>query len=124
MALSEEEQRLLDELEASLAADDPRLANTLGSRGTYKVHRRRASMAGLLFALGIALLIAGLSTQIWALGLVGFVAMFAATVIGISAWHKVEGSDKSAAAPAPGDGSRPFMGRMEDRWRRRQNGSL
>ncbi len=122
MALSEDEQRLLDELEASLAADDPRLANTLGTRSSYKVHRRRASLAGLLFAIGVALLIGGLSTQIWALGLVGFVAMFAATVIGISAWQKVEGAEKPVTTSTSTCGGRPFMGKMEDRWRRRQNG--
>lgn len=124
MALSEDEQRLLDELEASLAAEDPRLANTLGTRGSYKVHRRRASLAGLLFAIGVALLIGGLSTQIWALGLIGFVAMFAATVIGISAWQKVESAEKPVPASRPASGGRPFMGKMEDRWRRRQNGGL
>lgn len=35
MALSDEEQRLLDQMEAALAAEDPKLANTL--RGTSTI---------------------------------------------------------------------------------------
>lgn len=42
MALSEEEQQLLAQMEAALAADDPKLADMLRGTGTRKVHRRRA----------------------------------------------------------------------------------
>ena len=37
MALSMEEQRILDEMERNLAADDPRLASRLGSFGEQRV---------------------------------------------------------------------------------------
>ncbi|MGB3955368.1 MAG: DUF3040 domain-containing protein [Brooklawnia sp.] len=124
MALSEEEQRLLAQLEASLAADDPKLAQTLGSHHTPRqIHGRRAALAGVLFVVGLVLLIVGLRT-IWPLSVVGFLAMFAATVIALGSWRK---ATDPAAQPRRNPNksvSEPFMGRMEDRWRRRQDGEI
>ena len=116
MALSEEEQRLLAQLEASLTADDPKLAQTLGSHTPRRIQGRRATMAGLLF------LIAGLQTS-WVVSVAGFLAMFVATIVAIITWQKVtEASGRPR--PATQTTSEPFMGRMEDRWRRRQEGDL
>ena len=39
MALSMDEQRILEEMERNLAADDPRLASRLGSFGQQRLHR-------------------------------------------------------------------------------------
>ena len=122
MALSEEEQRLLAQLEASLTADDPKLAQTLGSRTPYKIHGRRATLAGVLFLVGVVLLVAGLQT-VWVVSVAGFVAMFIATIVAIGSWRK---ASEPGAQPRPSahSASEPFMGRMEDRWRRRQDGEL
>ena len=123
MALSEEEQRLLAQLEASLAAEDPELAQTLGSHNTPRqIHGRRAALAGVLFVIGLVLLVVGLQT-IWPLSVVGFIAMFAATIVARGSWHK---APDPAAQPRPPhkSTSEPFMGRMEDRWRRRQDGDI
>ena len=45
MPLSEHEQRLLDELEASLSADDPRLATVLRGTQPLRLRPRRAGFA-------------------------------------------------------------------------------
>lgn len=124
MPLSNEEQRLLDELEASLMAEDPRLAQTMGSPTTPRqIHGRRAGLAGLGFLLGLILLLVGMQT-VWIVSVLGFVAMLASAIIALSAWRHVD--PKEAAKNAKG--SRPttpdsaaFMDKMEDRWRRRQN---
>ena len=59
MALSDDEQRLLDQMEAALAAEDPKLANTL--RGTNRRwHRRRAFFAGVGFLVGLTCLVGGM----------------------------------------------------------------
>lgn len=122
MALSEEEQRLLEQLEASLSAEDPKLAQTLGSRTPRRIHGRRATLAGLLFLLGVALLVTGLMT-VWPLSVVGFLCMLTATIVAIGAWRKV--TDPGAQPRQTSrTSSEPFMGRMEDRWRRRQEGDL
>lgn len=126
MALSEEEQQLLAQLEASLAADDPKLAQTLGSHHSPRqIHGRRATLAGVLFLVGVVMLVVGLQT-VWVISVLGFLAMVGATLIGVGSWRK---ATDPAAAPRPtsksgSSASEPFMGRMEDRWRRRQEGDL
>ena len=88
MALSEEEQRLLAQLEASLAADDPKLAQTLGSQTTPRqIHGRRATLAGLGFLVGVILLVVGLQT-VWPLSVLGFLAMFGSTILALGSWRK------------------------------------
>ena len=128
MALSEEEQRLLDQMEAALAAEDPKLVNALRGTGTRRVHRRRAALAGVGFFVGLALLIIGMSTN-WFFSVIGFVIMVAAAVIAIYAWpHVGSGGDpgrspdrpKAPQSSGPDDGQ-GFMDKMEERWRRRRD---
>lgn len=127
MALSEQERKLLEQLEASLMADDPKLAETLKGTGTVKVHRRRATIAGLGFIAGIVVLIAGVQIHP-AVSILGFVLMLVAAIIGVNSWQRVAGDDKGEAQPAPTDGTGPkpsnqdFMEKLEERWRRRQDG--
>lgn len=121
MALSEKEQRLLEQLEASLSAEDPKLARTLGSRTPRKIHGRRAGLAGLGFLAGVALLIVGMQT-VWVLSVIGFLVMLASTIVALGAWQHVTKSDDNSRSVNLGDGS-DFMGKMEDRWRRRQQGN-
>lgn len=121
MALSEEEQRLLAQLEASLAAEDPKLAQTLGTRTPRQIHGRRATLAGLLFLVGLIGLVAGMQT-IWLVSVAGFICMFVATIVALGSWRKV--NDPSSQPRPQQRPSEPFMGRMEDRWRRRQEGDL
>lgn len=130
MALSEEEQRLLEQMEAALAAEDPKLVNALRGTGTRRVHRRRAAIAGIGFFVGLALLIAGISTYIF-LSVIGFVIMVAAAVTAIYSWQHVgSGTDPSRLADRPkapqtsgSDDSQGFMDKMEERWRRRRDES-
>lgn len=133
MALSEEEQRLLDQMEAALAVDDPKLVNTMRGTGVRRVHRRRAALAGIGFFTGLALLVAGLYLMsvgpagFVALSLAGFGVMVAAVVTAISSWRQVG----TSTPEQPGErrqrasqGSTPdtsFMDKMEERWRKRRD---
>ena len=138
MALSHEEQRRLEELEALLAQDDPKLAHTL--RGTR--HRpftgRRAMTSGAGFLLGIGLLVAGMQWH-WTISVLGFLVMLAAAVhlVGERPGAPAEAGASSGGGsrrrgrtgrPSSGRPSAPasgeFMDRLEDRWRRRQRGEL
>ena len=112
MALSEDEQRLLDQLEAALEAEDPKLANTLRGTTSRRLHRRRAALAGLGFLAGIAMLVGGMEVH-WALSVAGFLVMLAATVVAVTAWQHV-GYDSDGAAPH-GSGKSPerdFMDKL------------
>lgn len=134
MALSEEEQRLLEQMEAALSAEDPKLVNTLRGTGVRKFHRRRAAVAGVGFFVGLALLVVGMYLMSTgpvgyvALSLVGFAIMVVAAVTAIYSWQHVgtgppeRGGDRPRAQQgSSSDGS--FMDKMEERWRRRRDES-
>ncbi len=123
MALSEEEQRLLEQMEAALAAEDPKLASTLRGTRTRRLHRRRAALAGLGFVVGLAALVAGMQVGA-AVSVIGFIVMLAATIIALTSWQHVgdEGaSSRPLSRPRTPSGDSAFMDRMEERWRRRQD---
>lgn len=128
MALSEQERKLLEQLEASLMADDPKLADTLSGTADVRIHRRRAALAGLGFVLGVIVLVAGVQVHP-AVSVIGFLMMLASALIGIGSWKRVgdEGPQPSKPGPgapksAPGSSSSDFMARLEEQWRRRQEG--
>jgi len=134
MALSEEEQRLLEQMEAALAAEDPQLVNTLRGTGVRKLHRRRAAVAGVGFFVGLGLLVVGLYLMsdgpigYVALSILGFGIMVAAAVTAIYSWQHVgtsaptRGGDRPRAQQGTSsDGT--FMDKMEERWRRRRDES-
>jgi Protein of unknown function (DUF3040) len=132
--LSEEEQRLLAELEQALAAEDPKFASTLRGSRMRTRQRRLAIAAGCTFALGIVLLMTGVIIKITPVSIVGFVVMLGSAYVGIVAWRKSNQPEplrlvggESSGQPArtkakskSGGGSASFMARMEERWRRRR----
>lgn len=72
MPLSEHEQRLLDEMEKALSAEDPRLANTLSSPSFPRIGGRFTGIFALISVFGLGLIAAGVSQQNPLLGIVGF----------------------------------------------------
>lgn len=126
MPLSEYEQRVLEQMERQLTSDDPRLANTLTSRGRKPV--MRYVLGGVGAVVGLLLLVGGAaSSEVW-LGVLGFVVMFASVAIAFTRSRRgsgpvgvVQPDGTTARASAPR--KKGFMNRMEDRWdRRREQG--
>ncbi|GIH23158.1 membrane protein [Acrocarpospora phusangensis] len=129
MPLSEHEQRLLDQIEQALYAEDPKWANTVRISDPRSHYKRRLVKASIGFTLGVVLLMVGVvSNTIW-LGVAGFVVMLATCLWGLSSWKRMNGfggETTSPAAPPQGGGRRAgrrpgFMERMEERWRRRND---
>lgn len=130
MALSEQEQRLLEQLEASLKADDPKLADTLSGTTQIKVHRRRAAIAGLAFIAGVIVLLVGVQIHP-SVSIVGFLLMLGGVLVGVSSWQRVADDNPQPSRPGPGgprvsptSSNQEFMDKLEERWRRRQQGDL
>lgn len=130
MPLSEYEQRVLEQMERQLATDDPRLANTLTQRGRRPV--LRYVLSGVGAAAGLLLLVLGVATARPALGVVGFVLMFAAVAYVFAAPRsrkaraESEAGQPSRNTSAPhgrSAGRRSFMTRLEERWDRRRDDS-
>ena len=86
MPLSEHEQRMLDQIESALYAEDPKFASSVRG-GTLRAPstRRRLKGAGL-FVVGLAMLIAGVpfysqNHAFLIVSVIGFVVMFAGVVV-------------------------------------------
>jgi len=129
--LSEHEQRLLDQIEQALYAEDPKWANTVRISDPRSHYRRRLVKAVLGFVLGIVLLMVGVVINLIPLGVGGFVVMLAACLWGLSSWKRMNGFGDTGSAPDPGakapekgagrSNRGSFMERMEERWRRRND---
>jgi len=141
--LSEEELRLLEQMERALVEEDPKFASTLRGTSLRRSARRRAILAGVVFLGGVAILMAGAITQVPLVGIAGFVVMLASATVALTAIrgqqaNTVPADPRTAMHPSRGftviDGGRPsrsrrprrtassgsFMERMEERWRRRR----
>lgn len=146
MPLSEEELRLLEQMERALSEEDPKFASTLRGTSLRRAARRRAILCGVVFVAGIALLMAGAVSQVWPIGIAGFVVMLGSATLGLNA---LRGQAQAGQAAPEGqqphapqvaarggfnviDGGRrgrtprrprssgSFMERVEERWRRRR----
>ncbi|MDP3968657.1 MAG: DUF3040 domain-containing protein [Nocardioides sp.] len=150
MPLSEEELRLLEQMERALVEEDPKFASTLRGTAVRRTARRRTLLAAAGFLVGIVLLMTGAIAQVTVLGIVGFVVMLGAAYVGITSWRGQYSAGADVAEPVDGGdptrgfsvidggrsgksrGSRPrptsrpkssgsFMQRMEQRWQRRRD---
>ncbi len=94
MPLSEEELRLLEQMERALAAEDPKFVSALQGRTLRTVARMRTLVAGVVLLVGMALLIVAATTggaAGTALGVVAFLVMLGSAMVGVAAWrgHRV-----------------------------------
>jgi hypothetical protein len=126
MPLSEHEQRLLEQIERALVQDDPKFANTVRTTNprTYLVRRLWRSL--LVFLLGLAALIVGVSLNkspyTVILGIIGFALMLLAGVRAAADLKRISGRGTDAAARRTRRSRprrAPFTERLEERWRRR-----
>jgi len=128
MPLSEQEQRLLEEMERSLYNNDSDFVATVGNRGGRPNYT--LVVVGVLGALvGIAVIVAGVIFRQPLIGVAGFVVMLAGVLFAIAP-PKRKGSAATSVPSAPRSStSRPahpakggLMDRLNDRWDRRQDG--
>ncbi|MGH4013284.1 MAG: DUF3040 domain-containing protein [Pseudonocardiaceae bacterium] len=128
MPLSEHEQRLLDQIERALYAEDPKFASNVRGARMRSPSRRRRLQGIALFALGLVLLVMGVMLPIRPAGIpvisvLGFLVMFAGAVVAIFARgqdHEVSQGGASSGGSSAGGGSRSTLAqRMEERFRRR-----
>jgi hypothetical protein len=124
MPLSEYEQRVLDDLERDLGSD-PKLKSAMTrSRGT--AGRLVVAAVGVVVGLGVVL--AGVMTKVWLVGIGGFALMITIVLwalLGPTASGRA--TKRLAKSPAKGTskGRQGFMTRLEERFeRRREQGDV
>ena len=130
MPLSDHEQRMLDQIESALYAEDPKFASSVRGGGLRAPTARRRLQGAALFVIGLGMLVAGVAfkaTMIAGfpiLSVLGFVVMFGGVIYAITGPRLSGRRDR----PGTGSGTRQrrqkggggsFTSRMEDRFRRR-----
>ncbi|MFK0400746.1 DUF3040 domain-containing protein [Microbacterium sp. NPDC090225] len=125
MPLSEQEQRLLDEMERHLLHNDADVVSA--PSGDRALSYRNLVYGALLVFAGVGGLVAGVIVgDAWGIviGVVGFAAMLAGVMLAVTPVRR----STPAAAPsekptAKRQDSASFMDRMNDRWDRRHEGN-
>ncbi|WP_336633104.1 MULTISPECIES: DUF3040 domain-containing protein [unclassified Microbacterium] len=125
MPLSEQEQRLLDEMERHLMNKDADVVSA--PREGQTLSYRNIVYGTVLVLLGLGGLIAGVASSLIVVGVIAFLVMVAGVVLAVTpakgAGGPVSLDDSVSAGTGPArkpTGSSSFMDRMNDRWDRRQ----
>jgi hypothetical protein len=130
MPLSEQEQRLLEEMERSLYHNDADFVATVSGRRS-RPNYTMVVVGVLVIVLGIAALAAGVITKLAVIGILGFAIMIVGALLIFSPRGTVADASAPSAPTAPrgpgrGSGARPssssFMDRINERWEKRQGG--
>jgi Protein of unknown function (DUF3040) len=122
MPLSDEEMRMLQQMEQALVNDDPKLVSAL--RGTEMIRQpqpKKAAMYGIGVLVGLAVLLFGASVAITAVGVAGFVVALTSAAMAVTALRGKEMSlDTVTETPSRAPRTRGgLVSRMEQRWMRR-----
>jgi hypothetical protein len=136
--LSEHEQRQLEQIEQALYREDPKFGRFVRSSDPRVHYKRKLAQALIGVAVGAGLLAAGVVTHRLYLEAAGAVVALLALVWAVVSWRrhlarvrparakaKTKGA-KGQVRPSPGRPAQTrrarMMERMEERWRRRQEG--
>jgi hypothetical protein len=121
MALSEHEQRLLEEMERGLYENEADILTTLGEK---RQPNHTAIALGVIIALaGVITMVVGVYTAVTLVGVIGFAVLFAGVMVAVATpGKKVPTSTSTPPASARPANSGSFMDRMNERWERRQGG--
>lgn len=144
MPLSEHEQRVLEQIERALYADDPKFAATVRGIDPRALTRRRYMRAVAGLVVGVALLPVGIAFDKYYISVAGFLLALTAVLYGIATWRRTREPEPQPATAATlraapqaatvgvrrfvphrrptASSARPrgFMQRMEARWNRRR----
>ena len=142
MGLSEQERKVLEELERGLYAEDPKLANRISNKGPKPQDANRTPaarmIAGALVALGgLGVILVGVIAHYTAIGVGGFLMTLVGLVIATSNRATPEGRSGTPLAGKSGSGTKPGSKKnktkgpkqslyeaFEERWDKRMNGEL
>jgi len=140
--LSEHEQRQLEQIEQALYREDRRLVRLVRSKDPRVHYRRRVVVALVGLVLGAAMVATGVVLPLIGLAAGGFVVMLLSGIWVLNSWRQMATVAVGGPARGPagkrrsrhgGRGGRgasgrtaraSMMERLDERWRRRQEGGL
>ncbi len=115
MPLSDREKRLLEEMEAALLTEDPRLVSALSAKGPVSPSRNRIMVGGGLVILGVITLFGGLISQVTPIGILGFIIALSGVITAISSISPMVRGPRKASKRTN------LSARLEQRWENRSN---
>jgi hypothetical protein len=135
--LSEHEQRLLEQMERALYAEDPKFASSLRGKDPRSAFRRSVLISSVGFVAGVVLLMTGLVKQTPVISVLGFVVMLGSAFFALTSYRRISNGTRLGVVDEAGApravrtprGSKPptskdrrrFMERLEERWNRRRD---
>jgi Flp pilus assembly protein TadB len=129
--LSEHEQRQLEQIEQALYREDPKFGRVVRSSDPRVHYKRKLVQALIGVLIGAGLVAAGVVTHRTYLELAGAVVLVLSLLWAAVNWRQhtarvraARGRDKSRPdrRKPPSGGRAGLMERLEERWRRRQDG--
>ena len=121
MPLSDREKRLLDEMEAALLTEDPRLVSAL-SASPLTPSKNRIIKGAALLLLGLVTVLAGVISKTAPVGIVGFLIALTGVITVISSFSasgKVKSLSKGRNSSKTPKNSSKLRDRMDKRWDQR-----
>ncbi|GMU78236.1 MAG: hypothetical protein AMXMBFR46_10310 [Acidimicrobiia bacterium] len=120
MPLSEDEQRILREIEANLSVTDPKLVQQVSDTTLYRHSARLIKWSVLGFVAGLVLLVATF-TNVLALGVLGFLIMLFCLLVIERNVRKIgrAGFDSLTSGMRGGSSLKGIFGSTGKRWRDR-----
>jgi hypothetical protein len=135
--LSEHEQRQLEQIEQALYREDRRLARLVRSSDPRVHYRRRVAEALVGLALGAGMIAAGIVLTVIGLAVAGFVVILLCGIWALNNWRQMStvalvaasgrtggqtGKRRSRRSRRGRSANGSFGERIDERWRRRQEG--
>jgi hypothetical protein len=118
--LSEEEQRILSEIERRFYASDPKTAHQLSTTTLYRHAGRNCKWAAVGFVIGLIVLLVSFASALF-LGAIGFFIMLGSAFVfernlrkmGRASWHEMTEAMRARGGPFGGTGKK-----LRERFRR------
>ncbi|MET0297176.1 MAG: DUF3040 domain-containing protein [Microbacterium sp.] len=119
MPLSEQEQRLLDEMERHLMRNDADVVTA--PRDGRSLSYRNIVYGTILVLVGLGGLLVGVAVPLVVVGVIGFLVMLGGVIFAVTPTRGLGKSPvEPVERPTPQRSGSSFMDRMNDRWDKRQ----
>jgi len=118
MSLSDRDREVLKSLEASLSAEDPKLAAIM-TKPNRTPKSGNIILGGVLFLVGMVTLISSLATKVIFLGLLGFIVSLVGTLMIFSYFSAMATTRENAVNLMNPKRRIGFFEGLENRWDRR-----
>jgi hypothetical protein len=120
MPLSEQEQRLLEEMERNLYHNDADFVATVGTR-RGRPNYTIVVVGVLVGVLGVGTLVAGVITRFPIVGVLGFIIMFVGVLLAITPPRQSLGATEPVSSRPRQRSSTGFMDGLNERWEKRHD---